>query len=153
MRVWDGSRVAAEAQQDFVKKDQRQNLERDDGHQAEEHQLPERLLRLFLFLLAEKDRNDRSRADAAHHAERRDDDHDWHRQRQSRQRLLADAVADIDAVNQVVKHVDDGRYDRRPRQSQQQPPDVLRPEKCGILQCHGCRLYDLDICQFLRLLT
>ena len=115
MRVWDGSLVAAEAQQDLVQKNQRQKLNRDDGHQAEEHQLSERLLRLFLLLLAEKDRNDRSRADAAHHAEGRDDDHDRHRQRQSRQRLLADAVADINAVNQVVKHVDDGRYDRRPR--------------------------------------
>ena len=115
MRVWDGSRVAAEAQQDFVKKDQRQNLKRDDGHQAEEHQLPQRLLRLLLLLLAEKDRYDRPRADAAHHAERRDDDHDRHRQRQPRQRLLADAVADIDAVHQIVEHVDDGRYDRRPR--------------------------------------
>ena len=115
MRVGDGARIATEAQQDFVKKDQRQNLERDDGHQAEEHQLPQRLLRLILLLLAEKDRYDRTRADAAHHAERRDDDHDRHRQRQPRQRLLADAVADVDPVNQVVKHVDDGGYDCRPR--------------------------------------
>ena len=105
VRVGEGLPAGAEGGQDFRQEEQCGNHQHHGGDQAHDEDVPQRALRPLLVLLAQTDGADGRPADAHQRAQRKGQVHDGEGDGQAGQGQGAHAVADEDAVNDVVQGV------------------------------------------------
>ena len=138
VRVFNRVFARAEGQQKFVTEQQQHRRQRQRNRDLQRKAAAQQLFGRVVIAAPHRDGSPRRAAGGDQRRERRHDHNDRHAHAHASQREAADArdVTDVDAIHDVVEHIDQLGDDRRNGQPHQQPADRLRAQKRLISGLH-----------------